>query len=169
MATMASTAGASTAPAITAPSPTTVVAEQTGSRPVQQITVQQYLAAAAAGVAVAAVTAGTGPTAMSTSCYSYWSWSQGTNNAGAVVWQFNLEPYWCRNGTVISSAFTDVWGNTYASGWNYDGEIEAGTEYGVGWNEYYTYSQGKFCNAGCTQEGEPFLEVWAYANGPAYT
>lgn len=164
---LAGTAGASS-PAPSGPVPSSTVTVTSQSRPVQQITPAQYAAAAAqAGVAVPAV-AVSGAQAASTSCYSYWFGQDGTNSSGVLVWQFSLEPYWCSNGSYLTSAFTSVAGNTYGGGWSYYGEIEAGTEYGVGWNDYYTYAQGKFCASGCGQEAEPFIQATAYANGTAY-
>lgn len=105
----------------------------------------------------------------STSCWYWNDWRKGTNVFGATMWQFNVEPNWCGDGTWIRShAYTNTWGTTSWLGWEYKGVIQSSDHYGVNWNIYEAIRQGSFCYINfysCVQNQYPYVDVEVGARG----
>lgn len=103
----------------------------------------------------------------------YWNdWRKAKNVFGATVWQFNVEPHWCGDGSWIRNyAYTNTWGTTSWVGWQYNGVIQSSDHYGVNWNMFESVRQGSFCYInfyGCVQNSYPYVDVQVGPGGQIY-
>ncbi len=142
--------------------------ETAGSEPPIVISKQDFLnGAAKAGVDVSK-SAEFGIMA-TTVCYSWNAWREGKNIFGTRLWRSNHRVKWCGDGSWIRSyAYTERWGETFMPGWNDKGLTQSGQQYGVGWNQYNSWTQRKFCLVeyfSCVQEANPYHNTTVYPNG----
>lgn len=138
----------------------------TGSTPAVRIDRSTYLAGAVkAGVGADALAA-VGPTA---TCWRWDAWRLGENVWGADLWKSHHRMNWCGDGAWIrTQAYTERWGETFWPGWNDKGLTQSGQQYGVGWNQYNSWTQRKFCYVeyfSCVQESNPYHNTTAFPNG----
>jgi hypothetical protein len=65
-----------------------------------------------------------------------WYWDPGPITGygaiGDVLWQYNVEPNWCGDGTYVTSTLNDVWPSGFNIGWQWDGNT-AQKQWGTGW------------------------------------
>lgn len=141
-----------------------------GSVPPVAVSKEQYLAAAEeAGVSL---TAGEQElVALATSCWRWDAYKRYENVWGADLVTSHHRVNWCGDGRYIRThAYTERWGTTHWIGWRYEGVTSKSQRYGVGWNQYRSTTQNKFCYInfyGCVQEKNPYHSTIAYPNGAA--
>ena len=141
-----------------------------GAAPPVAISKDQYLVAAAeAGVSLSSNEQDL--VALATSCWRWDAYKKYENAWGADLVTSHHRVNWCGDGRYIRvHAFTERWGTTHWPGWNYQGVTSKSQRYGVGWNQYRSTTQNKFCYINfydCVQEKNPYHSTIAYPNGAA--
>ena len=95
---------------------------------------------------------------------------KGNNSFGVALWTYTQRIDWCWDGTWVTSyAYRSRWGTTHYPGWQFNGHIDGSTAGGVGYTQYYAFTQGEFALCGpvigCVQHAYPYIHLWGYGNG----
>lgn len=75
--------------------------------------------------------------------YQTW-WRYAKNIFGKKLWQYNQRLNWCSNGSSITSASRERWGETFWIGWRFKGHIDSAIYGGRGHTYYRAVTQGHF-------------------------
>jgi len=168
-----SAAPASAAPASASARSTVVRVEHASYAPIRQ-SVKQFLdKATRTGVKLpATVRTELARPAAALTCWYWNDWRKASNIWGATVWQYNVEPNWCGDGTWIRSyAYTNTWASNVALGWSFQRNIQSIDRYGVNWNVFEAIRQGHFCLIAyfsCVQNSYPYVDVEVGGGGQIY-
>ncbi len=139
-----------------------------GSTPVVEISKETYLAGATKAKGTLSATEREAIVA-ATSCWRWDAYRLGENVWGADLWKSHHRVNWCGDWSWIRThAYTERWGETFWIGWGDKGITQQGSRYGVGWNQYQSWTQRKFCYVqyyACVQEANPYHNTSVFPNG----
>jgi hypothetical protein len=77
-------------------------------------------------------------------CKTVWAGRKRTSAAGAVVWRYRQEIYFCHRSNKITYLSRTRWGKTYyPCCWDYQGHIGNSTSWNAKWS-YRAFTEGKF-------------------------
>lgn len=105
----------------------------------------------------------------SAGCFTREAIAAGRLIGDIYAYKFFLAIDWCSDGAMITSVSSPrVRGETYYPGYAYLGlTAPVIANYGVGWNQYYTYATGRFTwdFAGVHEDYHPWLQVTGHGDG----
>lgn len=93
----------------------------------------------------------------------------GQDSFGFQLWEFDLNLWWCGDGTWITdySWWVSVSTSSWSPLWQYEGLQGSNVLYGVGWSAVQVWAQGEFeqCAAWCFDSVYPEVTVFGGGNG----